>query len=134
VVTVQYNAAAGTVNIKATYGVLSATVPLTLTKVSTGITYTLVIENSYMYIDYGYEETAYIKAYVVNGQGQRVTSPELVSIEYETDYGIVNNTGVFTLEELEIYPYSKRGEATVTVRATLRDGTVLTESVTISTW
>ena len=75
-------------------------------------------------------DTAYISAHVVDSQGNFVTAPQLVSIVYESDSGVINTTGEFTLDELEINPFGfyESTETYVTATATLSDGTILQES------
>jgi hypothetical protein len=81
-------------------------------------------------VDVNSTDTANISAHVVDSQGDFVTVPQLASIVYESDSGVINTTGEFTLDELEIAPFIYESTETyVTATATLSDGTILQESV-----
>ena len=138
-VTIQSTAAIGAVNIVASYGLLSYMAPLTLTISSSE--YTIVFyendeicdynyyEDAYQYyVDVNSTDTAYLCAYVLDSTDAIVTWPELVSIEYSSDSGVVNSSGIFTLDELEIGLWWNNYNTSitfVTVTATLSDNTVL---------
>ena len=140
-VTIDSTATAGTVYITASYGPLSASVPLVLSGGSAN-TYSLVFYRlfwdeyepcDHFLLDITSTDTAYIYAHVLDSQWDFVTAPELVSIVYTSDSGVENTTGEFTMDELEIDPYGWYGssETYVTAIATLSDGTVLQESLLI---
>jgi glutamyl endopeptidase len=138
-VTIQSSAAAGTVNIVASYGLLSCMAPLTFNMSNSA--YTMVFYNNnnsepcyyddnegsyYYYIDVNSTDTINLCAYVLDSEGEIVTWPELISVEYVSDSEVMNTTGEFTLEELGIHAWGWYPSVTyVTVTAILSDSTVL---------
>jgi subtilisin family serine protease len=98
-----------------------------LCSLTEAIPYTLYFDSEYGYIIDAYEGInvpVYICAYVEDEQGSLVTAPELASLEYTSDSGVTNTSGIFSKEDLEILP----GEQTyVTARATFSNGKFLEE-------
>jgi len=81
----------------------------------------------FYWVDYYNGSSITIYAKVLDSQGNFVTAPQLVSIEYISDSGVQNTTGEFTVEDLELDPWDNMGETYVTATATLSDGTILQE-------
>jgi subtilisin family serine protease len=88
-------------------------------------------DNNYI-VDINSTNTAYVCARVIADLENTVGAPQLASIVYESDSGVINTTGEFTLDELEIAPFIyESNETYVTATATLSDGTILQESAIV---
>jgi hypothetical protein len=85
-------------------------------------------------IDVNSTDTVYIYAFVLDGQGDIVSGPEVVSVVYVADSGAQNTTGEFTLDDLEIDVwgwYYPTNTTYVTAIATLSNGTILQEQALV---
>jgi hypothetical protein len=114
----------GTISVTATMDGQNITKTVTLNQeASKG--YTIEFDDQYGYcITIPDESAVAVFAFVKDSQGGIISSPELVSMIYESDSGTINTTGVFTVDEL--WPSGNYDTTKVTATATLIGGGTLT--------